>query len=303
MRIRSLHQLTLLISLTLILAACSLPSPARPATSDPAAAYTAAAETIMAEITQVAQTQAPTSAGLPPGQPTTPPFGATATGSMTDTPSPTETPTPTPTPVQSSSPTPSVAPEDPRAGLGDPDFFDTFENATNWSLYTDDHVSFEIDDDQLVMTAFDPENWDGWTVSWPEIKDFYLEMTTNTGDCSGMDRHGLVARATKTGGDYETYAFGITCDGRYSLRIWDGERYVTVFDWAASEAIHAGSNQNNRIGILADGNRLSLYANGRKLVTIQDDSFEQGKFGVFIGSANTPDFTVRADEIAYWELP
>ena len=301
MHIQNLQHLSILVSLLFFITACSLPAPATPATSDPAAAYTAAAQTIMAQITQAAQTSAPTGAGSPSNQTTTPSVEATATSSVTATSPPTGTPTLTQT--QPPSPTPVAPPEDPRASLGEPDFIDTFENDDNWSLYTDDHVSFEIDDDQLVMTAFDPENWDGWTVSWPEIKNFYLEMTTNTGDCSGMDRYGLVARATKTGDGYETYAFGFTCDGRYSLRKWDGERYVTVFDWAAGESINEGSNQANRMGLLADGERLSLYANGHKLVTIQDDSYEQGKFGVFVGSANTPDFTVLVDEIAYWELP
>jgi hypothetical protein len=35
----------------------------------------------------------------------------------------------------------------------------------------------------------------------------------------------------------------------------------------------------------------------------QDDTHLEGRFGVFIGSAITPNVTTEVDEIAYWNIP
>jgi len=58
------------------------------------------------------------------------------------------------------------------------------------------------------------------------------------------------------------------------------------------------------MGLLADGDRLTLYANGVRLAEIEDDTFdEEGNFGIFVGARQSDDFTIRVDEIAYWENP
>jgi hypothetical protein len=303
------HRYILIFSPLLIiglLSACSLSAPGAPATQDIAPEYTAAAQTIIAQLTQAAGTTAPSAEG-----PTEAPATMT-TGPVSETPPPessTETPTPTEPQESTSTPTPTDTaaptslPSDPRAALGEPDFLDTFQNGDNWALYEDDHVRFRVNDGTLRMVAFNPDFWDGFVLSWPVISDFYLEMTATTKSCSGRDNYGLVARAGNSDNGYAAYLFGISCDGRYSLRIWDGESFTRLIDWTESEHIESGSNQTNRIGFMADGDTLSLYANGNLLKETQDDTFDEGKFGVFVGSANTSDFTVLDDEIAYWELP
>lgn len=303
------HFYTLIISsllIIVILSACSLPAPGATATQNVAPEYTAAAQTIIAQLTQAAGTMAPSTES-----PTEAP--ETATGEVgsetpsseppTETPTPTESQEPTSTPTPTDTPAPTSLPSDPSATLGEPDFLDTFQNGDNWALYEDDHVRFRINDGTLRMVAFNPDRWDGFVLSWPVISDFYLEMTATTKKCSGRDNYGLVARAGNSDNGYAAYLFGISCDGRYSLRIWDGESFTRLIDWTESEHIQAGSNQTNRMGFMADGETLSLYANGNLLEKTQDDAFDEGKFGVFVGSANTSDFTALDDEITYWELP
>jgi len=291
-------------------AACSLPAPATPTPLDAEAAYTAAAETIIAQLTQVAQTLTPSQApgGETPGAPeTTAPPGDTATLSPTLTealPTPTETLTPSPSPSPSPTFTPTLPSTDPRASLGAPTLLDTFNNDALWALYEDDHVSFEIDDSRLTMTAFNPEFWEGFMLAPPDIGDFYLEMTATTRNCSGGDRYGLMARSSRVGQEpYRGYNFSFTCDGRFSLRVWDGKQFTSVTEWTASDAIRSGSNATNRLGIWMEGERIVMYANGNLLKEVNDDTYQVGKFGVVIGSANTSNFTVDVDEIAYWDLP
>jgi hypothetical protein len=69
------------------------------------------------------------------------------------------------------------------------------------------------------------------------------------------------------------------------------------------EFIHKGTEQSNRLGLMVEGKKLSLYVNGVLLEEVADDIHLSGKFGVFVGSVKTPNFTVLVDEMAYWELP
>lgn len=298
----------LAIFMILILGACSLPAPGAPATQDVIPEYTAAAQTIIAQLTQAAVTEAPQGEGpttdgatATPGEVATEPAVETEPAPATETPTPTESEEPAATATES--PTATSVPSDPRAALGDAEFQDTFESGDNWSLYEDDHVGFRVNDNGLRMVAFEPESWDGFMLSWPVISDVYLEMTAEPRSCSGLDRYGLVARAGRNDEGYAGYLFGVSCDGRYSLRIWDGESFSTLVDWTESGHLNAGADETNRIGIMMDGEDISLYANGNLLRELQDDTFDEGRFGVFVGSRNSEDFTVMVEEVAYWDVP
>jgi hypothetical protein len=306
--------LTLFLALLVaqILAACSLQAPVTPSLPPTDVLYTAAAQTVIAQLTQMA----PLTTNTPP-LPDTP--AATATPAPSQAPSPTivpHSPTPTaspeatlaatvePSPTLAATATATTPPADPKAALGNARFTDTFTDDANWSLYQDDHVSFKVKDESLVMTAFNPDSWEGWTLTWPDISDFYLEMTATPQGCTGRDRYGLVFRSEKNEDQqYLGYFFGISCDGRYSLRRWDGEAFVTLVNWTASEHLLSGEGHTNRIGVLAKGDQLSLYANGYLLTETTDETHAKGKFGVFIGSVKTTDFKTAVDDIAYWDLP
>jgi hypothetical protein len=305
-----LNHKTFIISVVLILAgvlaACNLPASTPPPPVDQSVAQTAAAETIIAGLTEVAVTLVPSDTVGSPSEPTP----TEAAPQATDTPvlaAPTATATvPAATSTLTSTsqpPTPTQNPDDPRAGLGDPDFYDDFSNGESWPLYTDDHVAFEVKESDLVMTAFNPDNYSGWMLTWPVISNYYLEVTTKTQQCSGKDAYGNMVRAVKTDQGYIGYLYNFSCDGHYSLRRWNGESYVPLVDWTASDQINSGSNQTNRLGLMLNGNQLTFYANGKQIGQFQDDTHLEGRFGVVIGSANTPDLKVRAEEIAVWNIP
>lgn len=292
----------LIIVLIITLTACNLPAPSPPTPSEPEAAYTIAAQTIIAQLTEVARTLTPT---VGPTEALPSPTASAApemTATLTVLP-PTETATPLPatdTPTAS----PTFPSGDPRLSLGDPDFYDNFASGANWPLYEDDHVSFRINDEtQLIMTAFKPEQWDGFMLANPTVKDFYLEMTARFRQCSGLDRFGLVFRSVPSDQGYLGYLFGVSCDGRYSLRRWDGKNFIKIIDWTESDVLNSGSQQGNRIGVMVRGNRFSLYANGVLLKEATDDTHASGRFGVFVGSANTSNFKVEVEEVSQWDLP
>jgi hypothetical protein len=300
----------------LALGACSLPvmepGDLEP-TPDPDAAVTAAVQTLVVELTQGAirlETQQAQATETPLPSPTPAPtdeIPPTPTPLPTDTPAPsptlTFTPTlapPTPSPTPQLTPTQTPLASDPRPGLGSPTFRDTFQDAANWNLWEDDHARMEIRDSQLVMTAFNPDFWNSWNFTGGRAQNFYLEITGSSGQCSGRDRFGLIFRAPENN---RGYLYGISCDGRYSLWIWDGTTETRLVEWTSSPHINTGPDQTNRIGVMARGNQISLYANGNLLANVADGTYESGRYGVFVGAAATENYTARIDELAFWDNP
>jgi hypothetical protein len=185
--------------------------------------------------------------------------------------------------------------------LGEPDWRDTFSSGANWFLLSTKNTKFTIEDGRLEMKAINPGEGEEWGLAnHPAIEDFYLEATFATGEvCSGLDRYGVLARAPDPNSGY---VFGFSCDGRYRLYKWDGENYRSLQEWTYAAQILVGPDQTNRLGFWAKGSTLRLYANGKLLTEITDGAYDEGRFGLFIGSTNTEDLTVFVEEIAYWEL-
>ena len=316
----------LLPALAMALAACVLPGATTPvpvdtqtATLQPNPAYTAAAQTIIAQLTALSPSATPLAAASPDARPTIAPSPElSAEAPANDTPTSVATPSvevvaaetstpeavptlePSQTPTNPPQPSQTPASNDMRARLGEPDWRDSFANANNWPLFEDEHVHFRLRDGGLQLLAKQPEKWDGWMLSWTTLFNFYLEVTASPQNCSGADRYGLLARAPDA---EKAYLFGFTCDGQYSLRKWDGKRYTYLVDWTASSLIQKGQGKTNRLGFMASGDQISLFANGEPLTEISDRSYDNGAFGLFISSTNTQDFTVMVTEVAYWELP
>ena len=293
-----------------ILVGCDLSTAETPIPIPPNPGQTAAAETIIAQLTDLVK---PIETFQPDLKPT---LNLTATSSPSGIPAVmgTQTSLDTLTPISvtvsanltptisikiTPSPASTLAASDPKQSLGNPSWTDTFDVVQEWPLFEDEHAKMEVVEGNLKMVSTTPSSWDSWMINQIPLTDFYLEAVTTTGECSGNDRYGLFFRSSN-GND--GYLLGFSCEGKYSLRTWNGSEFASLIDWTPSEAIIDGANQTNRIGIKAIGNQLSLYANGNQLAEIVDDKYPSGSFGLFIGSSNTPDFTVLVQEIAYWDL-
>lgn len=232
-----------------------------------------------------------------------PPYVAPPIGEPSPSATPELSPTPSATPEVTATISPTALPGDAGLPSGNPDWKDTFTSGVNWPLYEDEHVRFIVKDGNAVMTALNPDYYEGWMLTWPDLSDFYLDGVFITGECSGRDRFGLMARSAAPNNIYVGYLYAISCDGRYSLRTWNGEAFTEIIPWTAHEAIQIGSNKTHRLGLRAEGDQLMLYVDGKRLAQIRDTTYSKGKFGVFIGAAQTANLKVEVDEIAYWTLP
>jgi hypothetical protein len=230
--------------------------------------------------------------------------GELPTVTPTGSPPPSDTPTVTPTITQTPSFTPPA--DDPRLTLGSPSYRTDFPDGTNWYLFDDSNVRFEVAGHKLVMTAKNANAYDSWTLTAWKLTNYYLEMTATTDTCSGRDRYGLVVGVPYPVNN-PSYLLKFACDGYYSFGYFDTTEADVKFhylkDWTKSPYILAGAGQTNRMGFKAEGTHLSLYANGHFLTDLNEPAFGEGRFGLFVGAVNTANFTVRVSEVAYWVLP
>lgn len=217
----------------------------------------------------------------------------------TEEPTPVPTPTPADTPVPT--PTATLVSTDPTLTLGNPDWVDNMNNDANWPTGFSDFTAIKFENGFLKLTA--QTNLDGWRVSWPVIEDFYLEATLQTPECEGNDHFGLMFRVPADSRAGQGYLFGITCDGRYSLRRWDGTTMHFLINRTANDAINEGANVVNRLGVMARGANLAFYINGQKVNEVSDSNYLEGKFGIFVGGTNVDNLSVWVDQVRYWTVP
>ncbi len=278
----------ILLLFTLLLTSCNFPL-TKP-TPDLNIVSTKVAATLAA-----VQTQA---------QPTAPSF-------VTDKPlSPTVTPTlePTPTGTEQPSPTPTATPPagDPAIALGEPGFFDTFSSGTSFGLsnpYEDEAVAISVENGAMVFKSKMINNGIRWRLTSRNPQDLYLEGRFNVTRCSGSDQYGLVLRAP-TYSDGIGYYFGVTCSGQYYLLRWDKEGQNTVVNLASDANILSGSGQVNRMGIMADGDAIKLYVNGKLVKELTDKGLaDKGYIGAFVSAREDQNFTVQLEELKLWTLP
>jgi hypothetical protein len=212
-------------------------------------------------------------------------------------------PSNTPDPILSTV-TPTSTQENLKDSLGMPAWRDDLNNSGNWNLNipnTDTpNVTIKIENGLLVMTRSVTYGGKNWWLNYQKIQDLYLEGKFITQECSSDDQYGLVIRAPNYSDGFGYY-FTVTCDGNFNLMHWDTNGAINLFKWEKSEAIQSGPNQTNILGIWAKGDLIRLYANGKMIKEVRDSSITNtGHFGLFIDSRQTSGFTIKLDEIAYW---
>ncbi len=218
----------------------------------------------------------------------------------------TETPTamPTVTPTLAPTLTPTIASTDPGVYLGKADWIDDMDEIQNWPVDKNDYSSAVHENGYYRITSLAEE--DGWRLANTQgISNGYIEVVFTTETCAADDHYGIIFRVPVLREANRGYLFGVTCDGHYNLRKWDGTTgeegtMLTLVRWTKSGLIKAGSNQKNVLGVLTEGNGISLYINGELIDQVTDDAYPSGYFGVFVGGEKTENFSVRVERASYW---
>lgn len=181
---------------------------------------------------------------------------------------------------------------------GEPDYADTFENGDAWYLGKDQWVDLKVSSGNLVMIGLTPTS--GWRLTKQTLRNGYIELTGKMAECAGTDSFGLMYRVPNMVTATSGYLFGITCDGKVSLRKWDGEKMYSLIAWKSSDAIKTGSNQTNKLGIELAGSQMSIYVNDTLIGTARDGDYTQGGVGVYISAKETDNLTALMDDLSIW---
>jgi len=250
-------------------------------------------------------TEAPSEITEPPPSPTTVVLSATPPPLASPTSAPSSSPTASVTATALAStatalPSPTISGSDPRPSLGTPTRSDEFTENNFWFPFSDDHTNVVIENGTLSMTALNADGWHSWILTTPTVTNFYLEASAKSGTCEGLDSYGLMLRSPDP---THGYLFGISCDGQFRLEKVSGNDFSDLVKWTANAAIHKGSDQTNRLGVMAKADQFTLYVNGVQVGKATDSDYASGVFGLYIAGYKTNNFTVQVSEVDYWNQP
>lgn len=313
--------ISLILGLAIIISACGLTPSARPVSDNEMQT-----EIVMLLTSMVTETQAPIPSETPLPPPTReatmlPVVLVTATPEMasevTNTPSDLDiTPWEPTLELLTNTPGGPTSPEstgtvlevtstpasDVTANLGEPTFKDTFENGDNWYLGKDAFVDLRATNGSLVMQGLTATS--GWRLAANRTaKNYYLEITGKMAACKETDGFGLMFRVPNLAVANSGYLFGISCDGKFSLRKWNGDKMVYLVSPKANEAINKGANENNTLLVMAKGSEIKLYINDVFVGSAADKDYLSGGYGVYVSAKETKDLTIIFDDLSLWGLP
>jgi len=128
----------------------------------------------------------------------------------------------------------------------------------------------------IFCITVDQPQWLVWSTAGQEFDDFVLEADAWQASGPADASYGIVARYTDAD---HFYRFEIGGDQQYSILKSSPQEWVSLVDWAESQAI-LPNRSINHIKIVCRGTVLSLRVNGEHLVTVTDDSLVRGDIGL-----------------------
>ena len=208
--------------------------------------------------------------------------------------------------------TSSAGPMDPYKNYGTPDFEDTMDKSSilDWAkpdgtLPDTRDIRMFVDGDKFLVTGKQPQ-FSTWWFNWASLQNFYIELTADARNCSNRDAYGLILRGPAHGaGISYGYVVSFTCDGRLWVYRLDGVKpwnSTDLYSPTVSPYIAQGPNARNVIGVKADGDTITVYANGYQVFQFVDDYYLSGRYGLFVRSDKTEFYTYEAVKIAYWSF-
>jgi len=243
---------------------------------------------------------------LPAGRPTSTPVPLIMPAVSPDTPTPADTPAPenTAAPAATAAQTATVAalPVNTVAAnaTGALIFEDLFDAAGPWAVGDTTDSNVAVSGGALTYIQKNPGTF-SYRLIGRQGSDFSAEVNTALPKgCGSGDKFGLMFRILD-GSNY--YVFQIDCDGRYSVTRFVGGTDTALIDWSQSSAIKRGVNAANTLRVETKGSSMTVFINGEQLVAASDSIFTGGRFGLWVGSNVTKNFTVVFDELRAYEIP
>ncbi len=154
---------------------------------------------------------------------------------------------------------------------------DTIWGRTNSALGS--RVAYEHQGLRIVVNE---TNTDLFSTAHSSMQD--VRIAVDASKLGGPDDNyfGVICRMQD---NLNYYAFLISSDGYYGItKVIDGQVDLLSSEHMDFSAIINRSRGTNRVRGDCMGSVLSMYVNGQKIASVQDGTFQSGKFGVIAGS-------------------
>ena len=177
-------------------------------------------------------------------------------------------------------------------------FWDSFTpgETGDWFVEGDDAGSTAVINQELVIAVNLPNTLQFTALQEQNFTDFVLEVDTRQIAGSPESSFGVLMRMQNND---QFYRFDITGSGLFMVERRDADGRWTQFldDWTASDAINQGFNVPNRLKVVAQGSKLSFFANDILLHQIDDVIFPSGGIALDAGTFGQGDLQVAFDNL------
>jgi hypothetical protein len=128
--------------------------------------------------------------------------------------------------------------------------------------------------------------------------DFFVEVEAELIGGPAYSEQGLLFRQVD---DSNFYYFTVGNEGYYALKKLIDGVWETVIDWQPSELITSGEDAYNILGVLAEGDQITLVVNDNLLATVEDATFASGRVALSVGTFEEGGVEVAFDNLVLWE--
>ena len=175
---------------------------------------------------------------------------------------------------------------------------DFADQASGWDDAFDEYTLKQYGAHKYHIEVNAP-NLFAWGLANRDIADSVLEVTTRQWEGPDNNSYGVIFRLQDKD---NFYRFDITGDGFFLLSKSVDGKWLTLVDWTSTPAINTGQAEND-LRVSALGAKISIYANGRFLAEVEDESFRHGDIGFFAGTFDKPNVHISFDDLRVWAPP
>jgi hypothetical protein len=167
-----------------------------------------------------------------------------------------------------------------------------------WDVETNDDVARSVTAGAYRLHVISADTL-AWSTTPLSAADFYLEAATIHVAGPLNNEFGVIFRYQD---DDNFYAYSISSDGYYRLdRKLTGE-WSSLITWTESGAIHTGEQSFNLMGLLVEGESITLLVNDVLLTTVVDATFADGGIGPSAGSYDEGGVEIAYDDVTVWRI-
>ena len=166
----------------------------------------------------------------------------------------------------------------------------------SWTLESDESGSSVIVPEQLVIELNAPNMIQYSKLIEPTFSDFTLEVDARLAGGSSSSTYGVMFRMQSPD---EFYRFEISGDGMYILERHDadGSWVRHTEDWLDTVVINQGIGATNRLKVVANGERISVYVNDVMLEDFTDNSYRSGNIALDVGTFDAAGARISFDNL------